>query len=58
VVWQAGARSALDAGEIAAGREVGTATVRSAKTGKLVVFELAFWFAVAAFARDAEIVRG
>jgi Protein of unknown function (DUF3179) len=57
VIWRAGARSALDAGELAAGRAVGTATVRSAKTGKLVVFDLPFWFAVAAFAADAEIVR-
>ncbi|MBI4171388.1 MAG: DUF3179 domain-containing protein [Actinobacteria bacterium] len=58
VIWQAGTRSALDAGAIAAGRDVGTATVRSADTGKLVVFDLPFWFAVAAFAGDAEIVTG
>ena len=58
VVWQAGTRSALDASDIAAGRDVGTATVRSADTGKLVVFDLPFWFAVAAFAGDAEIVTG
>jgi len=57
VTWKPGTRSALDSGDIASGREVGTAVVRSAETGELVVFDLPFWFAVAAFAQDAEIVR-
>ncbi len=58
VIWKPGTRSALDSSEISAGRDVGTAAVLSARTGKLVVFDLPFWFAVAAFAQDAEIVRG
>jgi hypothetical protein len=56
VIWKSGTRSALDSGDIASGRDVGTAVVRSAETGELVVFDLPFWFAVAAFAQDAEIV--
>jgi Protein of unknown function (DUF3179) len=58
VIWKPGTRSALDSGDIAAGRDVGSADVRSKETGKPVVFDLPFWFAVAAFARDATIVRG
>jgi hypothetical protein len=58
VTWRPGTRSALDSGSIASGRDVGTAAVRSRETGELVVFDLPFWFAVAAFAPDAEIVRG
>jgi len=57
VSWRAGTRSALDSGDIASGRDVGTALVRARETGELVVFDLPFWFAVAAFAPDAEIVR-
>ena len=51
-----GTRSALDAGDIASAKDVGTATVRSADTGELVVFDLPFWFSVAAFASDAKII--
>ncbi len=58
VTWKPGTRSALSSGVIANGRDVGTALVRSADTGELVVHDLPFWFAVAAFAPDAEIVRG
>ena len=58
VTWRPGTRSALDSGTIASSRDVGTALVRSAETGELVVHDLPFWFAVAAFAPDAEIVRG
>jgi hypothetical protein len=58
VTWKAGTRSALDAGDIASAKDVGTATVRSVDTGELVVFDVPFWFAVAAFAGDAEIVTG
>ncbi len=58
VIWKPGTRSALDSATIAGGRDVGTAVVRSAETGDLVVFDVPFWFAVAAFAPDAEIVRG
>lgn len=58
VTWRPGTRSALDSGVIASGRDVGTAAVRSRETGELAVFDLPFWFAVAAFAPDADIVRG
>ena len=58
VIWRPGTRSALDSGSIRSGRDVGTALVRSRETGELVVFDQPFWFAVAAFAPDAEIVRG
>ncbi len=58
VTWKPGTRSALSSGVIATGRDVGTAAVRSRETGELVVFDLPFWFAVAAFAPNAEIVRG
>jgi Protein of unknown function (DUF3179) len=58
VTWRPGTRSALDSGVIASARDVGTALVRSRETGELVVFDLPFWFAVAAFAPDAEIVGG
>jgi hypothetical protein len=58
VTWRPGTRSALDAGTIAGGRDVGSVFVRSADTGKLVAHDLPFWFAVAAFAPEAEIVRG
>jgi hypothetical protein len=57
VTWRPGTRSALDSGVIASSRDVGTAVVRSRETGELVVFDLPFWFAVAAFAPEAEIVR-
>jgi hypothetical protein len=58
VTWRPGTRSALDSGTIASGRDVGTAVVRSVESGELVVHDLPFWFAVAAFAPEAEIVRG
>jgi len=58
VTWRPGTRSALDSGYIGSGRDVGTALVRSRESGELVVFDQPFWFAVAAFAPDAEIVRG
>ena len=58
VIWKPGTRSALDSAAITSGRDVGTAVVRSAETGELVVFDVPFWFAVAAFAPDAKIVRG
>jgi hypothetical protein len=57
VIWKPGTSSALDSSDIASGRDVGSVVVRSAKTGKPVVFDEPFWFAVAAFAGDAEIVR-
>ena len=57
VVWKPGARSALDAGQVADGREVGSAQVRTAEGGKPVAFDTPFWFAVAAFEPDVRIVR-
>ena len=57
VAWIAGVRSALDDGDIAAGQVVGSAEVRSVETGELVAFDTPFWFAVAAFRPDVEIVQ-
>jgi hypothetical protein len=55
VTWKAGVASALDDGAISGGRDVGAATVTI--DGTLAPFEEPFWFAVAAFRPDAEIVR-
>ena len=55
VRWQGGVASALDADEIAAGRDVGTATVTV--DGEPAPFHEPFWFAVAAFRPDTRIVR-
>jgi Protein of unknown function (DUF3179) len=56
VSWVPGVSSALDSASIAAGRQVGSADVRSLETGGTVAFDLPFWFAVAAFRPNAEIV--
>jgi hypothetical protein len=53
--WRRGVASALETGEIATGRDVGTADVRV--NGKLVPFDTPFWFAVAAFRPDIRILR-
>jgi len=55
VRWTKGVASALDAGAIEEGRDVGAAEVLA--DGKLVPFDEPFWFAVAAFRPDARIVR-
>jgi hypothetical protein len=55
VKWQGGVSSALDASEIAAGRDVGAAQV--SEHGRPVAFSEPFWFAVAAFRPNARIVR-
>jgi len=57
-VWVPGVRSSLDEASIPAGREVGSALVRSVGTGELVPFDQPFWFAVAAFRPDVRIVKG
>jgi hypothetical protein len=56
VRWHPGVASALDAGTIAAGRDVGAASVVTAHA-KPVAFNEPFWFAVAAFRPHATIVR-
>jgi hypothetical protein len=56
VHWHRGVASALDAGTIAAGRDVGAASVVNTH-GKPVTFDEPFWFAVAAFRPHATIVR-
>jgi hypothetical protein len=56
VVFTATASSALDSADIAEGRQVGTAEVRSLATGKLVAFDQPFWFAVAAFRPDVRVM--
>jgi len=55
VRWRKGVASALDAGVIEEGRDVGAAEVLAG--GRLVPFEEPFWFAVAAFRPDVRIVR-
>jgi hypothetical protein len=55
VRWRPGVASALGAAAIAAGRDVGSASVLL--DGKVVPFFEPFWFAVAAFRPDIEIVH-
>jgi hypothetical protein len=55
VSWKPGVRSSLDESDVASGRDVGTAEVRSGR--KLVPFEEPFWFAVAAFRPDVRVIR-
>jgi hypothetical protein len=55
VRWQAGVSSALDSNEIASGRDVGAAQVL--ERGRPVPFSEPFWFAVAAFRPNVQIVR-
>jgi uncharacterized protein YceK len=55
VNWRGGVSSALDTGAIASGRDVGAADVF--ERGRRVVFSEPFWFAVAAFRPNAQIVR-
>jgi hypothetical protein len=56
VRWSGGVASALDGVGIASGRAVGT--TRVTLDGRPVPFHEPFWFAVAAFRPDVEIVRG
>jgi hypothetical protein len=55
VKWRGGVSSALDTGAIASGRDVGAADVF--ERGRRVVFSEPFWFAVAAFRPNVQIVR-
>jgi hypothetical protein len=55
VRWRGGVASSLDRGEVASGRDVGTAEVR--EDGRLVPFHEPFWFTVAAFRPNARLVR-
>jgi hypothetical protein len=54
VRWHSGVASALDSGAIAEGRDVGSAS--ALLEGEPVPFSEPFWFAVAAFRPDIEIV--
>jgi Protein of unknown function (DUF3179) len=56
VRWVSGVRSALDTPFVEAGREVGSAEVRSLESGEPVAFDQPFWFAVASFRPDIRIV--
>ena len=56
VHWEPGVASALDEAEIAAGRDVGAARVHV--DGESIPFSEPFWFAVAAFRPDIEIIDG
>ncbi len=53
--WRSGVASALDAGEIAFGRDVGAADVT--ENGRRVAFSEPFWFALAAFDPDVRVER-
>jgi hypothetical protein len=55
VRWRGGVASALDADEVAGGRDVGAADVLL--NGRRVPFDQPFWFAVASFRPDIRIVR-
>jgi hypothetical protein len=55
VRWRRGVASPLNGPDVAAGRDVGAAEVL--EDGERVPFAEPFWFAVAAFRPDAEIVR-
>jgi Protein of unknown function (DUF3179) len=57
VEWIPGVRSALDSTDIFEGRTVGSAEVRSVDSDAPVAFDTPFWFAVAAFRPDVQIVR-
>jgi Protein of unknown function (DUF3179) len=52
--WTAGQASALDSGQIAAGREVGNIRVRDTATGRDLVHDIPFAFAFHAFHPDGE----
>jgi hypothetical protein len=56
VVFAGTASSALDSADIAEGRQVGSAEVRSLATKESVAFDQPFWFAVAAFRPDVRVV--
>jgi Protein of unknown function (DUF3179) len=56
VVFAGTASSPLDSADIAAGRQVGSAEVRSLATQEPVPFDQPFWFAVAAFRPDVRVV--
>jgi len=55
VRWRGGVASSLDRGEVASGRDIGTAEVR--EDGRLVPFHEPFWFTVAAFRPNVRLVR-
>jgi hypothetical protein len=56
VVFTGTASSALDSADIAEGRQVTLADVRSVATGEPVPFDQPFWFAVAAFRPNVRVV--
>lgn len=58
LVWEEGQASALDAGRIGEGREVGNVRVYDAATGRPVPFEVVFAFAFHAFVPDGEWMLG
>ncbi len=58
LTWRAGQASALDAGVIAEGREVGDVRAVDAETGALLVHEVVFAFAFHAFIPDGRWMMG
>ena len=57
VEWTPGARSALDAEDVASSREIGSVEVRLARTGERLVADTPFWFAIAAFRPHVRVAR-
>lgn len=58
ISWSAGQASALDAGQIARGRDVGTIRVRDTATGRPIVHDVIFAFAFHAFHPDGTWMLG
>ncbi len=54
--WEEGVASALDAGDVARGRDVGAITVTDAATGAPLVHDITFAFVVKAFHPDERIL--
>jgi Protein of unknown function (DUF3179) len=54
--WREGVASALDTGEIAKGREVGSVAVTDAVSGEPLVHDVTFAFVLYAFHPDAEVL--
>lgn len=57
VIWLPGVLSPFGSGDHPDGKEVGSADVRLVETGETVPFDTPFWFAVAAFRPDVQVVR-
>ncbi len=57
VTWLPDVLSPFGSADHPDGKEVGSAEVRLVETGEIVAFDTPFWFAVAAFRSDVQVVR-